>query len=225
MSSGHIPYFLPTNMTMTHTLKMLLLTTLLCLAATPARSGELGTIKTSPAVHNAGSSSLREPRRVTVTTPTYPCDAGNTTTCKCPAACMEPDSVANTWKGKRVCIVKRCYTYDPNLAQCKDDGPDFTSAIVLQAIPFTGAFGAGFGNMGRWDLFGVAMGLIFGGIGVACLLSCCCAALGAQDDGSTPCLVSCYACLWATAIVTWWIVGIVWIADKSVLGPHGCKLV
>ncbi len=209
---------------------MLLLTTLLCLAITPCLSGELGTIKTSSAVYSTKTSSLREPRRVAVTSPSYPCvpNSNTTTTCSCQAACLEPESSSNTWKGKRVCIVKTCYSYDPNLgaAGCKDAGPSFVSALVLQAIPFTGVFGSGFGNMGRWDLFGIAMGMLFGGIAVGCCCACACAAVSGEDSAPAgACCFNCYALFLAIALFIYWILGIVWIAEKSVLGPHGCKLI
>ena len=66
-------------------------------------------------------------------------------------------------KNENYCIPKKCYTFDTNLGQCKKSGTDHVVPLVLQAIPFTAVFGSGFGNIGRWDLFGMYMGILFGG--------------------------------------------------------------
>ena len=75
-------------------------------------------------------------------------------------------------------IAKKCYKFDENLGQCKKDGYDHVGPLVLQAIPVTGVFGAGFGNMGRWDLFGIYMSVLLGGCSFIVLTSvicaCCC---------------------------------------------------
>ena len=57
------------------------------------------------------------------------------------------------------CEVQKCFKWDN--AECISTGKEQTSALILQSIPFTGVFGAGFGNISRWDLFGVSMGLFF----------------------------------------------------------------
>ena len=155
--------------------------------------------------------------RRTESTNGIPCKSGDAQTCVCPGPCM--NHVANT----TYCDVKKCYKWDANLGKCEDDGPAFMPAIILQAIPFTGVFGSGFGNMGRWDLFGVAMGIFFGGLVLACIFICLCNDTN-DDNGKASCSVSCYTCLLSIAITTYWIWGIVVIANKSILGPNGCKL-
>ena len=97
---------------------------------------------------------------------------GLPTKCECPYPCLEQV------KNENYCIAKKCYTFDTNLGQCKKSGTDHVAPLVLQAIPFTGVFGSGFGNMGRWDLFGMYMGVLFGGccfllMSVVCCLCCC----------------------------------------------------
>ena len=76
--------------------------------------------------------------------------------CDCPYPCLEQ------FEKQDYCIAKKCYKVDENLGQCKKSGTDHVAPLVLQAIPFTGVFGSGFANMGRWDLFGIYMGVLFG---------------------------------------------------------------
>ena len=49
------------------------------------------------------------------------------------------------------CEVQKCFKWDN--AECISTGKKQTPALILQSIPFTGVFGAGFGNISRWDLF------------------------------------------------------------------------
>ena len=135
----------------------------------------------------------------------------------CPGSCME--LVNNNTK----CILKKCYSWNKELNECEETGPKFVPALVLQAIPVTGVFGAGFGNMGRWDIFGIYMGVVFGPLAVL-ILACCCAMFGvcAQNEDRldcAKCMGSCFGCLWSIAIVSLWIWGIVVIANKEVTGP------
>ena len=135
----------------------------------------------------------------------------------CPGSCME--LVNNNTK----CILKKCYSWDKELNKCEEAGPKFVPALVLQAIPVTGVFGSGFGNMGRWDIFGIYMGVVFGPLAVL-ILACCCAMFGvcAQNEDRldcAKCMGSCFGCLWSIAIVSLWIWGIVVIANKEVTGP------
>ena len=55
----------------------------------------------------------------------------------CPGSCME--LVNNNTK----CILKKCYSWNKELNECEETGPKFVPALVLQAIPVTGVFGAG----------------------------------------------------------------------------------
>ena len=59
------------------------------------------------------------------------------------------------------CSLKKCYAWDQDLGACKETGHNYVTPLVLQAIPFTGIFGSGFGNIGRWDLFGMYLGVSF----------------------------------------------------------------
>ena len=94
----------------------------------------------------------------------------------------------------------------------------------LKAIPFTGVFGSGFGNMGRWDLFGIGSGIWGGGIVLACLFACACSGgENASAEGTSLCM-SCWGCVWALGIAAYWIWGIVVIANKTEYGPNGCPL-
>ena len=146
-----------------------------------------------------------------------PCLSGLGSTCICVGPCLVP------YKNSSDCIPVKCYQWSVNLGKCEETGPVFTPAVVLQAIPVTGLFGAGFGNMGRWDLFGVSMGILFGGLALGCILICC--TIGTEKEPvGISCIVSCYNFLLICAVLAWWIYGIVVISNKSVLGPNGCPL-
>ena len=146
--------------------------------------------------------------------------------CKCPYTCYEQ------YKNENYCIVKKCYKYDINLGKCKQDGYDSTAPIVLQAIPFTGIFGSGFGNIGRWDLFGIYMGIMFGGC--CCLLTTAtcmlCACPQGNEEGSKEGILMCYTqcgvCVWGITILVFYILGLVWITKPGViLDGNGCPLI
>jgi hypothetical protein len=150
--------------------------------------------------------------------------------CKCPYPCLEQV------KNENYCIAKKCYTFDNNLGQCKKSGHDHVAPLVLQAIPFTAVFGSGFGNIGRWDLFGMYMGILFGGccfliMSAMCCLCCC----NKNDDemeiandkeSYMKCATSCGGCIWAIVILIFYILGIVWTATEGgVLDANGCPLI
>ena len=154
-----------------------------------------------------------------VKTSTVPCTSGSGTTCVCPGGCMtKPDN--NTSH----CTLKRCWEWNEDQSKCQGTGPKWIPAIVLQGIPFTGAFGSGFGNMGRWDLFGIGSCIWGGGFALLCIgLFVCASKDDSKDDvGLCASCVSCYGCLFSIAVLAYWIWGIVVIANKSVDGPHGC---
>ena len=105
---------------------------------------------TLPILVKSENYNFRKHNRLLLETNAIPCEYDSSSSnCVCPGACMTPNN------STKKCQLKKCYGWDKNLGICKETGPDFTSAIVLQAIPFTGFFGSGFGNMGRWDLFGI----------------------------------------------------------------------
>ena len=74
--------------------------------------------------------SVNSNQMVECTYPKYP------TKCVCPGNCM------TQYKNTSKCEVKNCYSWDENLGKCMDSGKDFTTAMILQGIPFTGAFGS-----------------------------------------------------------------------------------
>ena len=167
---------------------------------------------------------LRQRILSTVVSETIPCLTITDNSCKCPGACMMPQNTSTP-----VCKLNKCYGWNKNLNKCVESGPAFTPALVLQAIPFTGIFGSGFGNMARWDIFGIYMTVVFGPIALL-IIGCCCVMFGCchQDEACADCgkcLLSCLGCLWGIAIVAMWIWGIVTIANKTTLGPNGCPLV
>ena len=108
-----------------------------------------------------------------VSTPTpIPCNPGtNESHCVCPAKCL---TYQNSTGG---CHPNNCWKWDDVNGKCEVAGKDFVGPIVLQAIPFTGAFGSGWGNMGRWDIFNIYMAVVFGPFGVL-LIGCCCVMFG-----------------------------------------------
>ena len=130
------------------------------------------------------------------------------------------------------CEVKDCWQYDET-AGCERAGAAYVPALVLQCIPFTGFFGSGFGNMGRWDIFNwyiladFLLPTIF--LCVTCCWACWCYTpgqgssaplLGGEEKsiGSVILTAAC-GCVWAVLLITMWIWGIVVIAGKQVEAP------
>ena len=150
--------------------------------------------------------------------------------CDCPYPCLEQV------KNENYCIAKKCYTFDNDLGECKEKGYNHIGPLVLQAIPFTGVFGSGFGNMGRWDLFGMYMGIFFGGccfIIMSSLFCLCCCNKSSEEaeplddkEAFMKCATSCGTCIWAIVILVFYILGIVWTATEGgVLDADGCPLI
>lgn len=163
---------------------------------------------------------LRNKRKL-LETNSIPCKSGSINSCECPGACMIPNNLTNQ------CNLKKCYGWDSNLGECHETGPKFIPAIVLQVIPFTGVFGSGFGNMGRWDLFGVSMGIFFGGCSFLLLGTCCAMVFSSSDEtrhGFGQCISTYGGCIWGAVVLVYYIWGIVTIANKEVLGPDDCPL-
>ena len=139
--------------------------------------------------------------------------------CKCPGNCM--DLVNNNTQ----CKLKKCYNWNNELSECEKVGPKFVPAIVLQAIPITGVFGSGFGNMGRWDIFSIYMGVVFGPF-ILLIMYCCCFIIFCSKESesedlsnNSKCIPQCFGCLWSITILILWIWGIVVIANKEINGP------
>jgi hypothetical protein len=128
------------------------------------------------------------------------------------------------------CYVIDCWKYD-SIAGCEKDGKPLLPAIILQSIPFTGVFGSGFGNIGRWDIFSWYMVGFFGPPVLICLIGCCWICKS-SDEKRTPLIdkddddnvglnilsMAC-GCVWAIIVLVLWIWGIVTIANKDIEAP------
>ena len=177
----------------------------------------------------AMSSSFRNQNtKSIVSIPKFNC-TGLPDKCKCPYPCLEQV------KNENYCVAKKCYRFDENLGECKKSGRDHLAPLILQAIPLTGVFGSGFGNIGRWDLFGMYMGIVFGGCCFIIMASMCCFCCSNEsneevtiEDGKTcmKCASSFGTCIWAIVIIVFYILGIVWTATEGdVLDADGCPLI
>ena len=56
------------------------------------------------------------------------------------------------------CNAIDCWKWNSIEEKCEKAGKEWLPAMILQGIPLTGVFGSGFGNIGRWDIFGMYMG-------------------------------------------------------------------
>ncbi len=145
-----------------------------------------------------------------------PCNSGTMgSNCTCPANCLM--YVAETGG----CHPIDCWSYSTIKEECSGAGKEWLPAIILQGIPITGVFGAGFGNIGRWDIFGTYMAIVFGGCLGICCCGCFCSACNKEEDreamaktGSNGC-----GCLLSIAILVMYVWGIVVIANKDIKAP------
>ena len=124
------------------------------------------------------------------------------------------------WNNKtQSCYVIDCWEYSL-ISGCEKAGKPWAPAIILQSIPFTGVFGSGFGNIGRWDIFGMYMAIVFGPVVLACIVGCAVMCCTASDESNVvKCTMSCFSCLYGIALVFFWIWGIIQIAGKHVEAP------
>jgi hypothetical protein len=116
-----------------------------------------------------------------------------------------------------------CWQYN-KIDGCKKSGKKWWPAMVLQAIPVTGAFGAGFGNLGRWDIFNIYMAIAFGPLTFLCIIMCWVILKDTPDEdnvssGYTSCVTSLISFCWSLAIASMWIWGIVVIANNEIKAP------
>ena len=113
------------------------------------------------------------------------------------------------------CHPMDCWSYSDIKDECNEAGKEFIPALLLQI--FLGAFGSGFGNIGRWDIFGIFMSVLFGGCLFVCCCGMCCHCINKKEDqeGATALGTKCGGCLWSLAISVMWIWGIVVIANKE----------
>ena len=147
--------------------------------------------------------------------------------CKCPESCMIQKP------GENYCVMKDCYKYDENLGECAQSGYHYGGPLALQAIPMTGVFGSGYGNIGRWDMFGMYMGITIGGCCFILVTLCTCLFVcpeGKDDTESkeTGLLVwsKCGYCLWGVAVLVFYVIGIVQMATPGlVIDGNGCPLI
>ena len=147
--------------------------------------------------------------------------------CKCPESCMVQKS------GESYCVLKDCYKYDENLGLCAQDGFHYGGPLALQAIPMTGVFGAGYGNIGRWDVFGMYMGITIGGCLFILVTLCACLFVCPEgkddaDSKETGLLVwsKCGYCLWGVSVLVFYVLGIVQMATPGlVIDGDGCPLI
>ena len=156
------------------------------------------------------ANSIRGPQ--VMMTKNIECESNINNSCVCPGNCLSYDNSTG------YCQPQNCWKWNEMKSECVEDGKAFIPAIILQAIPFTGMFGAGFGNIGRWDIFGAYMGLFFGG----CLLMCClavCCSINQKDESDSKLLTSCSGCIWGLAVTGLYIWGIVVIANKEYDAP------
>ena len=140
--------------------------------------------------------------------------------CICPGACL-----VNSTAG---CYPMDCWDYD-KIEGCTKSGKQWLPAMILQAIPFTGAFGSGFGNMGRWDIFNIYITVVFAPCAILCLLTCYFAAKSEKNNSNEKeelnqldCmsfLVSCLGMIWALGTLAMWIWGIVTIGNNEFKAP------
>ena len=149
--------------------------------------------------------------------PPIPCNPNTIgLNCICPGNCL---TYYNSTGG---CHPNDCWMWNKIKNQCEEDDREFIPAIILQSIPLTGAFGSGFGNMGRWDIFGTYMIVMFGGCAFICCcgMGCACASKNSEDSETWVKLgTKCGSTLLSIAIISMWIWGIVVIANKEVEAP------
>lgn len=136
--------------------------------------------------------------------------------CICPDDCLDVgiDSY---------CILKKCWRWSASNHSCVKQGPSYTSALVWQSIPFTGIFGAGFGNMGRWDLFGY--GSIIWGVGMVLPCILLCIYMGTYIEVNPINVFKIYTCLFSCTVIAYYIWGIYVISTKQVRDSNGCEFI
>ena len=142
-----------------------------------------------------------------------PCNTGTMgNNCTCPANCLKYVS------GTGGCHPIECWSYSSIKQECNEAGKEWLPALLLQI--FLGAFGSGFGNIGRWDIFTTYMLIFFGGCVFICCCGCLCHCANKEEDrnGAVALGTKCGSCFWSIAITAMWIWGIVVIANKEVNG-------
>ena len=152
-----------------------------------------------------------------------PCNPGtNGTSCVCPdktrsdfTGCLKYQESTNG------CHPINCWKWNKIKGQCEEAGKEWLPGMILQCIPFTGVFGSGFGNVGRWDIFGTYMTIIFGGCLATCCCGCICNFMHKEEEkaAATKGGSKCCSCLISVAILVMYIWGIVVMANKEIEAP------
>jgi len=117
-----------------------------------------------------------------------------------------------------------CWKWNKIKQSCEEAGREMLGPLILQGIPLTGMLGSGFGNMGRWDIFGTYWAVI----GSGCVLTCFCGCFGRCALGSSEeeketggkLGARCGSCLLSVVLLVMYIWGIVAIANKEVDAPY-----
>jgi len=154
---------------------------------------------------------------------TYP---DNNNICVCPGPCMEHI------KNSTNCGLKHCFKWNKELKRCEGSGKDHTTPLILSAIPISSQLGIGYGIIGRWDLFGMQLGITFGPCIIICILSCILLLKNNENETDVDntielygCLSYCTGCIWSIAILIFYILAIIWMATPNeILDSTGCPL-
>ena len=118
-----------------------------------------------------------------------PIKSWNCTFNKCTAKC---ECLQDWQKQKEIggrCLLKKCW----KLNEEKDDinneyiktNHHYMLPLILQIIPIIGNFGIGYGIIGRWDLFGLYIGVIMGGCCLLCCCLCVCLNIQSKNENNT----------------------------------------
>lgn len=146
----------------------------------------------------------------------------NNPQCICPGSCMK--HISNTSH----CELNQCYKWDVNLKKCKESGTDHTTPLILNAIPFTSILGIGYGLIGRWDLFGMQLGILLGPCMLVCILFCIAFYKDREDNNSLElytCINNCLGCMWSITLIVFYILSIIWVATpNAIVDGTGCPL-
>ncbi len=121
------------------------------------------------------------------------------------------------------CHAIDCWTYNHIKGQCEQVGKEWLPGMILQGVPLTGVFGAGFANIGRWDIF-VTFILVFAcPIILYCLFVCCVIARDINMESENATLSSgcqsCFSCCYSIALLGMYVYGLVVFANREVEGP------
>jgi hypothetical protein len=104
------------------------------------------------------------------------------------------------------------------------DAPHKSTAIVLQAIPFTAGMGAAFGYINQWLYFGLVFGAYLGLCIMQCAESLCAESLEGKETTTRQNSFQCLRCLLCCYFIAFWIWGLVSIVEGDLKAGNGCEL-